>query len=257
MIPKIIHFCWFGKSPIPETEKKCIESWKKILPEYQIMQWNEESFDINKATLYVQQAYQAKKYAFVSDYVRMYALNKYGGIYFDTDVEIIKPIDFYLNNQFFIGFENRTMPGTGIIGSVANTWILQEMLKYYDNTPFIDKNGLEDTTTNVKILVNILEKYNFNKNNKEQIVRGLHFYERDIFNPKKIGENNFAVTERTITIHHLSGSWLTEREKKRGTNIFWRNICRPILRNARSVLTQIIGKNKVKKIEVIIRNLIK
>lgn len=114
VIPKIIHYCWFGTKEIPPQEKAYIEGWTRVHPDFKVMFWNEQNFDLNTAVPYVKQAYEAKKFAFVSDYVRMYALNKYGGIYFDTDVELIKPIDGFLSEQFFIGFENKTMLGTGI-----------------------------------------------------------------------------------------------------------------------------------------------
>jgi hypothetical protein len=252
-IPKIIHYCWFGSKPIPELELNCIESWSKFLPDYEIMLWNEESFDINSIT-YVKQAYENKKFAFVSDYVRIHALYNIGGIYFDTDVEVIKPLDTYLTDAAFIGFENKTMIGTGIIGSCKKNKIFEKLLDYYKVTPFVNSKGQLDTATNVQILVGILEKFDFKKENSEQLLAGLHIYERDIFNPKKVKEDSFLTTERTVTIHHFSGSWLTEREKKRGVNIIWRSFFRPVLKKCRRILNKIFGINFTKKIEIIIRN---
>lgn len=259
MIPKIIHYCWFGSKNIPAKEQSYIDGWKTMFPDYQIMFWNERTFDIDKSVAYVRQAYEAKKFAFVSDYVRMFALSKYGGIYFDTDVEVIKPIDDFLYDKFFIGFENKTMLGTGIIGSEPNVWILNEMLDYYHGHDFIDSKGMPDTTTNVQILVNIMIKHGFIKENKEQMIEGLHIYERDFFNPKKLDEkeDDFRTSERTITIHHMAGSWLTERERKRGTNKFWRNVCRPILKKCREVFIAVLGESNAKSIEVKFRNLIR
>jgi hypothetical protein len=256
-IPKIIHYCWFGKGGIPEKEKACIASWSKVLPDYEIRLWNEDTFDIDNAVTYVQQAYAAKKYAFVSDYVRMYALYNFGGIYFDTDVEVIKPLDDFLNNKFFIGFENKTMLGTGIIGSQPNNWLLKDMLAYYAERPFVDKNNNYDITTNVQILVKILSEYGFAQNNKEQITADIHIYERDVFNPKKIDENLFVVTPRTVTIHKFSGSWLTDRQKRRGTNPIWRNIVRPTLKYIRQKLNRLLGEQKTKEIELRLRNTLK
>lgn len=258
MIPKIIHYCWFGFKEIPEHERTYINGWKKMLPEYELMFWNEQTFDIDNAVPYVKQAYESKKYAFVSDYVRMYALQKYGGIYFDTDVEIVKKIDDFLQNQFFIGFENKTMLGTGIIGSEPKVWVMNEMLEYYSKHNFLDSKGLTDTTTNVQILVGVLEKHGFIKVNQEQFIDGLHIYERDFFNPKKMDEDgNFAVTDRTVTIHHMDGSWLTEREKRRGTNKLWRNVCRPVLKRIRLALNHLIGENNAKWFEIKFRHLIR
>lgn len=255
-IPKIIHYCWFGMKEIPEMEKKCIESWSKILPEYQIIFWNESNFDINSVE-YVKQAYQAKKYAFVSDYVRMHALYTYGGVYFDTDVEVVADITKYLDNEVFIGFENKTMIGTGIIGSKSGTDILKRMLDYYKNQSFIDKNGNIDTTTNVQILTELLLKLGFEKQNKEQQLQGIHVYERDIFCPKKMDDGSFRTTEYTVTIHRFSGSWLTEKEKRRGNNLIWRNICRPVLKKVRKLLENLLGKKKTKNIEAKFRKFLR
>ena len=176
-IPKIIHYCWFGSKEIPEMEQNCIKSWKEKLPDYEIMFWNEKTFDINKVR-YVKEAYEAKKYAFVSDYVRMYALYTYGGVYFDTDVEVIGDISKYLENEAFVGFENKTMVGTGIIGSKKESKILSEMLEYYNNHNFIDEYGNLDTTTNVQILTKLLKNEGFVPENKDQELNIIHIYEK-------------------------------------------------------------------------------
>lgn len=255
-IPKIIHYCWFGTNEIPDMEKRCIESWSRMLPEYEIMFWNESTFDINSVE-YVKQAYEAKKYAFVSDYVRMHALYTYGGVYFDTDVEVIADITKYLDNNVFIGFENKTMVGTGIIGAKSGTDILEKMLHYYKNHSFVNKNGNIDTTTNVQILTEMLLKLKFEKKNSEQELDGIHVYERDIFCPKKMDDGSFRITDRTVTIHRFSGSWLTEKEKRRGSNVVWRNVCRPILKRTRELLEKLIAKNRTKNIEAKFRKLMR
>jgi hypothetical protein len=252
MISKIIHYCWFGPNDFPDLEKKCMETWKKLKPEYEFMFWNEDTFDINSVP-YVREAYKKGKYAFVSDYVRMYALYNYGGIYLDTDVEVIDKLEEFLNNIAFIGFENRTMIGTGIIGAEKKSKLFKEMLKYYQKHHFIDKKGNIDTTTNVQIISRILSGQGFIPQNSEQILEQIHIYPRDVFCPKKMDDGTFDVSDRTVTIHHFAGSWLTEREKKRGTSKIWRNICRPILKSARRLLEDIIGKDATKKIENSIR----
>ena len=154
-IPKIIHYCWFGPNPIPKNEQIYIENWQVKLPEYRFVFWNEESFDV-QSVRYVKQAYDQGKYAFVSDYVRIYALNKYGGIYLDTDVEVLKDFSPFLDHNTFLGFENRTMVGTGIIGTQKNNPLFLKLLRYYNSHDFINKNGVADTTTNVKILNKII-----------------------------------------------------------------------------------------------------
>jgi hypothetical protein len=255
-IPKIIHYCWFGENEIPEKEKKCIQSWKKILPEYELVLWNEYSFNINSVP-YVQQAYENKKYAFVSDYVRMYALFNFGGLYLDTDVEVIKPFDIFLNNKAFIGFENKTMIGTGIIGSSKKEKIFKDLIDYYNGINFVNEKGYLDTTTNVQILAELLSKEGFKKENSNQKIKNIRIYERDIFCPKKNSDGSFNLTDRTVCIHHFSGSWLTDKERKRGTNIIWRKVCRPILKKTRIFLIKIIGDNNAKRIEVRVRNILK
>src|SRR5699024_8907222 len=123
MIPKIIHYCWFGGNELSKTTKVCINSWKKKLPDYKIIEWNESNFDIN-SNQYVKEAYQAGRYAFVTDYVRLYVLYHYGGIYMDTDVEVLKSLDSFLKHQAFTGCENEKNSVTGIIGSEKDhEWI--------------------------------------------------------------------------------------------------------------------------------------
>ena len=136
MIPKIIHYCWFGGKPLPELACLCIESWKKFLPEYRIIRWDEESFDINSNT-YVKEAYENKKYAFVTDYVRLYALYTHGGIYMDTDVEVRRPLDQFLQHQAFSGFESYHDIPTGIMASEKGFQGIKDQLDYYNNRHFV------------------------------------------------------------------------------------------------------------------------
>lgn len=135
MIPKVIHYCWFGKKPLPELALKCIESWKKYCPDYEIKEWNEESFDINMY-IYARQAYDAKKWAFVSDVARLYVLYQEGGIYMDTDVELLKSIDCFLENDAFSGFEDKKSVPTGIMGAVKNNNVIKEFLDEYNEAFF-------------------------------------------------------------------------------------------------------------------------
>ncbi len=253
-IPKIIHYCWFGTKPIPILEQKCMESWKKYLPDYEIKLWNESSFDVNYIQ-YVKQAYKSKKYAFVSDYVRMYVLYYYGGIYLDTDVEILKPLDPFLENEVFMGFENKTMLGTAIIGTVKGCTLFSEIMNYYHTHNFLDNKHRQDTTANPQLLVETLLKRGLKKENSEQFIDNIHIYERDVFFPKKFAnQGRFKTTERTVTIHHFSGSWLSEKDKKRGNSTFYRGFVRPLLRKLHMLLYKLLGEKLTKQLEIIIRN---
>lgn len=149
------------------------------------------------------------------------------------------------------------MIGTGIIGAEKHSALFEEMLNYYSNHNFVDDNGNIDTTTNVQIISKLLMEQKFEPRNSEQILSDIHIYERDVFCPKKMDDGTFAVTDRSVTIHRFSGSWLTEREKKRGTNLLWRNVMRPILKKIRAAIIQVFGNQTAKRIEAAIRNLLR
>lgn len=255
-IPKIIHYCWFGKGELPNLEKNCIETWKKILPDYQFMLWNEDSFDV-QCCPYVRQAYDHKKFAFVSDYVRIKKLYEYGGIYLDTDIEVLYSFNPFLDCHAFLGFENRQYIGTAMIAVEAHNELAGQMLESYHRIPFIDEHGVMNLTTNVALLNGILIRMGLCANNSRQTVRNIEIYPRDFFFPKKISETEFRITSETICIHRMSGSWLTERQKRRGINKIWINVCRPVLRGVQMLLNKIIGEQRTKKIELLIRNKLK
>ena len=211
-IPKIIHYCWFGGKPKPELAQKCIKSWKKFCPDYEIMEWNESNFDVTTAPLYVQQAYCLKRWAFVSDYVRLKALVEMGGVYMDTDVEVIKPLDPYLHHEAFAGFENESSIQTGLLACEKGFALFQSFLEYYSTAAFIQEDGTVDTTTNVYILSEICKKHGFVPNGKHQQVQGLTIYPKDVFCPVEYDTMKLKKTRRTVTIHWFSGSWHTEEE---------------------------------------------
>lgn len=206
-IPKKIHYCWFGGNPLPKLAKKCIKSWKKYCKDYEIVEWNENTFDLSSAPLYVRQAYEAKKWAFVSDYVRLYAMVTQGGIYMDTDVEVIKKIDDFLINQAFSGFENEKEIPTGIMACEKDFPLFCEFLRYYDTATFIKEDGSYNLTTNVTIMTEICLKYGLQQNNTLQCVEGLTLYPKDYFCPKSYVTEKINKTKNTVTIHHFSASW--------------------------------------------------
>lgn len=213
MIPKKIHYIWFGRNPLPELALKCIESWKKYCPDYEIIEWNEDNFDISK-NLYAKQAYEAKKWAFVSDYARVKILYKYGGIYLDTDMEILKNIDKLINSQSFTSFEDCKNIAFGIYGSRPKSEILKILLDSYDDDRFILDNQMLNTKTIVTRLTDILLKYKIKLNGKTQITDEINVYSSDYFYPKNVISKEINITNNTYSLHHYDGSWLSDEDRK-------------------------------------------
>lgn len=220
MIPKIIHYCWFGGNPLPELAQKCIASWKKYCPDYEIKEWNESNFDLNCCD-YVREAYEAKKWAFVSDYARFLILYHEGGIYFDTDVEIIKSLDKILEQGAFLGCEKNegvtsgmaANPGLGI-ASDSGLNIYKEMLEFYKKRHFKNADGSIDTTTIVTYTTQILKLHGWNPDAGIQKIEGITVYPPEYFCPMSNETGKLIITPNTYTIHHYSASWFTEKEKK-------------------------------------------
>lgn len=209
MIPKIIHYCWFGGNPLPELAVKCIESWKKNCPDYEIKQWDETNFDLHYNE-YVWEAFQAKKWAFITDVVRLYALETYGGVYMDTDVEVLKSLDPFLEHIAFSGFENDKNIPTGIMASVKGGKWVSDNLHYYDDKHFVKEDGTLDLTTNVTTITNYMLPLGLKQNNTFQDFPGLiTFYPKDYFCPKSYEDGKIYLTSNTVTIHHFAGSWHT------------------------------------------------
>lgn len=212
MIPKKIHYCWFGGNPLPQLAIDCINSWKKYCPDYEIIRWDESNFNIEKYD-YVKEAYEAKKYAFVTDVVRLFVLVKEGGIYMDTDVEVLKPLDDLLKLDAFSGFESDTKIPTGIMAAKKGHKLFKELLNEYDNVHFKKEDGTLDLTTNVIRITNTCKKYGLVQNNKLQTVNGFTLFPKDYFCPKDLETRKLHLTENTYTIHHFDGSWLNEKER--------------------------------------------
>jgi hypothetical protein len=221
------------------------------------MFWNENTFDVY-SILFTKQAYEEKKYAFVSDYVRVKVLYEYGGIYFDTDVEIVKDFNEILaTNNCFVGFETKVHVGTAVMGFYAKHSLIENFIKYYENQPFINKNGNMNNIANVAVLTDLLIKSGLQTGGAFQTINDIDIYFREYFYPKKISETEFRTTPVTLAIHKCSNSWMTDRERKRGQNKLWINIVRPILRSFRTFGLNFIGERLIRKIEIQIRNILK
>ena len=207
MIPKIIHYCWFGCRPLPELAQKCIDSWHQHMPDWEYRLWNEENFDVNQNT-YAKEAYKAGKFAFVSDYVRLWALVKEGGVYLDTDVEVFKSFEVLLSYSAFAGFEgSKYLPmGTCVIASEARGQWAQEILSHYDNRHFNREDGTYDLTTNVQYISAIMREQGFVQNGKEQEYKDLHIFPVEYFSPRQT-TGEYYRTENTYCEHLGLGSW--------------------------------------------------
>jgi hypothetical protein len=193
---------------MPALAIKCIDSWKKYLPNYELRLWNEENFDIHRVR-YVKEAYEARKYAFVTDYVRLYALYHFGGIYMDTDVEVLKSLDDLLHLPGFSGFESATEVPTGIMACEKQNEWAKEQLEYYKLKHFLKADGTTDLTTNVQVISGIMEANGFRLHNSYQVYKNcMHIFPKDFFCPKS-RTGILTITDNTYCIHHFAASWDT------------------------------------------------
>ncbi len=213
MIPKIIHYCWFGRNHLPVSAQKCIASWRKFLPDYEIKEWNEDNFDVNIIP-YTQQAYEAKKYAFVSDYARFWILYHHGGLYFDTDVEVIKSMDDIVERGPFMGIEvpskNGEMPmvapGLGL-GAEPKMAFYEKALEAYSHLSFLNEDGSLNQKTIVLYNTELLVAERMKATNEIQQVAGIWIYPVDYFNPLDDLTGKLIITENTRSIHWYMNSW--------------------------------------------------
>ena len=211
MIPKIVHYCWFGRGQKPELAVKCIESWKKYLPDYELKEWNEDNFDITQ-NQYVREAYENRKFAFVTDYVRLYAIYHEGGVYMDTDVEVLGSYDKFLHHHAFSGFETNGYVPTGMMAAEKDSVWAKELLDQYDTRKFVQEDGSFDMTTNTSVITNYMLDKGLVLNNKYQDFPNLcTMYPADYFCPKDHRTGKIRCTKNTVCIHHFAGSWLPHK----------------------------------------------
>ncbi len=211
MIPKIIHYCWFGGKKMPKSAERCIESWKKYCPDYEIRRWDETNFNFNE-NLFVRQAYLNKKYAFVSDFARFKVLQNIGGIYLDTDVELIKPLDELLSNRAFMGFEKIEDRITGvapglIIGAEPQKEFVVDMINLYNNLEFCNIYHERTAKSVVEYMTEYLVDRGCKLNNQQQEVDGIIIYPSQYFCPKDYESGQINISEETYSIHHYDSSW--------------------------------------------------
>ena len=199
MIPKIIHYCWLSNDPIPQDLQNYMQTWKEKLSGYEFMLWNFDRFDIN-SSLWVKQAFENKKYAFAADYIRLYAVYNYGGIYMDMDIDVLKSFDDLLDAPLMLAYENEAQSGieAGCFGAEKHNPVIKEMLDWYADRPFVSMNGY----TCPRVMISYTKKY-----------PQLHIYTHDYFTCKSYRTGLIETTENSHTIHHFAGSWLTDFEK--------------------------------------------
>ena len=208
-IPKIIHYCWFGGKPLPKSAEKCIRSWRKYLPGYEIQRWDESNFDVN-AIPYTRDAYTARKYAFVSDYARYCIVHEHGGVYLDTDVEVIRPMeDFVAQGADFL-----VASGLGF-AAPKGLPLLKELIDLYGTLSFRRPDGTMDLTTIVEITTQVLIKHGLQVTPEVQEVAGVKIYPVDYLNPKHDVTRKLNITPRTMSIHHFDATWVTGWPKYR------------------------------------------
>ena len=206
MIPKKIHYCWFGRAEKPKSVQKCIASWEKYCPNYEITEWNEDNFDIDYNP-YTKMCYEQKKFAFLSDFVRLLVIEENGGIYLDTDVELIKPLDDLLNNEAYIGFETDEYVNTGMgFGSVAHGAMVREMIAQYDEL----SDGTHATVSCPILNTQAMDKLGMQRNGKMQHLSQATVYPAEWFNPYNSVTGVLKKTDNTVSIHWYSKSWMSK-----------------------------------------------
>lgn len=224
MINKVIHYCWFGKNKLPEEAIKCIESWRHYCPDYEIVEWNEDNYDVNK-NKYMSDAYKEKKWAFVSDYARIKILLEHGGIYCDTDVEIIRNLDDLLNQEAFIGFELGLDGEYGVntgsmMGAQAGNQYLRLQEVAYRTYTFGEVTVSGRTKTCVDYTTELMLQYGLVRNNQEQTVLGVTVYPSDYFSPRNMDTGRIDLTNNSRSIHRYDGTWASQTEQ-RGYHMKW------------------------------------
>ena len=252
MIPKIIHYCWLSEDPFPELISNCIESWKKVLPDYEFILWDTKRFPLENC-LWVKQAFEAKKYAFSADYIRLHAVYNYGGIYLDGDIEVLKSFNTLLHLPYFIGSEGHSVIEAGVFGAEKGATWLEDCLGHYNKREFIKNDGSYDTLTLPRIMMNHVEKRhsiteimnpNINTISYEKS-NELKMFPKDFFCAKNHGTGVIEKTQNTFCIHHFAMSWLPKKRT------FLPNLKRKLMSvfgvRSISVIIKLLGLKKIRR----------
>lgn len=214
LIPKIIHYCWFSGNEMPDYLKRCIESWEKCCPDYEIRRWDESNYDINKS-LYMKQAYSHRRWGYIPDYARLDILYTHGGFYLDTDVELLKSLDELRYQPAFCGVEKWGIVNLGgCSGAVAKHPMIEKLLRERENILFEKQDGHLNLEASGTYETRVFIREGMRINNRIQIIEGMTVYSADYFHPYDYMSGETCVTENTFSIHHFDGGWLDEKEKE-------------------------------------------
>lgn len=243
MIPKTIHYCWFGRGELTPLAKKCIASWQQFFPDYEIKEWNEDNFDVN-CIPYTADAYKARKYAFVSDYARFWVLYHFGGVYFDTDVEVIKPMDDVLEKGAFMGFEllgakPAVAPGLGLAAEPGMS-LYKAILDQFEQMSFLTENGSLNPYTMIPMVTDLLKERGLVCNGTIEQVADANIYPPDWFNPFDDATGRLRKTKNTRTIHWYAKSWAPSEP-------IWKT-------RAKRLLRRLLGTERLTKLGLLLNN---
>ena len=252
MIPKIIHYCWFGKNPKPPLAEKCIRSWREKCPDYEIIEWNEDNVNIKDCPLYVRQSYKEGRWAFVTDYVRLKVVYEQGGIYLDTDVEVLKPFDSLLEEKSFFGIEGEEFVATGLgFGSEAGTKILADLMNDYEGISLYQEKGVIDVTACPARNTKIFKKYGFEPQNKlQRLDDGVLVLPTEFLCPMNYITKELNITDATFSVHWYSSSWIDKKIKKNEKKRIRKSRFKS---KTRKLIISLIGEKNYKKIKELIK----
>lgn len=209
LIPAVIHYCWFGKKELPDLYKRCIESWHRYCPDYEMREWNEDTCDVSE-TLFTKQAYEAGKYGFVPDYFRLKIIYEQGGIYLDTDVEVLKSLDDLRHNEAFCGMQAPGEAAFGLgFGAVSEHRVIRRLMERYQKMPFLKEDGNCDEPISSVYQTGDLQELGLTYGNRLQKVRGLTVYPTEVLSPQNVLTGECDITEHTYALHHYDGSWVS------------------------------------------------
>ena len=251
-IPRIIHYCWFGRGEKPRIVKRCVRSWKKFCPDYEIVEWNEDNYDVDSSPLFVRQALEEKKYAFASDYIRLDVVYNHGGIYLDVDVELLKNLDPLLDNRCYFGFEKHSLDvATGLgFGAEKGTPILAEMMERYKEVPFIRDDGSYDRMVAGTRERNVFLKNGLVLDGSEQILRDLtHVYPCEYFCPRPYDSFFSRKTSNSFSIHHYATTWYDRHEHVELFKHRFKNDFKLLVRAPNLLAMKALGKERYDKIK--------